>query len=257
MIRSLQFRVGTGKSLNMAIKAVFFDAAGTLIEPLKPVGQSYALVAEKYGVKVSSAEVGARFRVCFDASPPLAFPAVSAESLERLEREWWRQRVQCVFEPLGQFDHFDRFFAELFSYFAQPQAWTLYPEVFATLTALRKRGLILDIISNFDSRLNGILEGLGAAHWFEEIFVSSRVGHAKPTRQIFDKALTQHNLTAAEAIHVGDSEETDLCGALNAGIKGVLIDRSSNGSPNGSLRINNLNEVISILDQARESEGPA
>ncbi|MEX0804928.1 MAG: HAD-IA family hydrolase [Candidatus Binatia bacterium] len=240
----------------MAIKAVFFDAAGTLIKPLRPVGQSYALVAEKYGVRVSSAEVAERFRVCFDASPPLAFPAVSMDSIEWLEREWWKQRVQCVFEPWGRFDQFDRFFAELFSYYAQPQAWTLYPEVSETLPALQKRGLILDVISNFDSRLIGILEGLGAAHWFEEIFVSSRVGHAKPTRHIFDKALTRHSLTPAEAIHVGDSEETDLCGAVNAGITGVLIDRSSNTSPNGSLRIKHLNEIISILDQAWEPEKP-
>ncbi|MPZ76642.1 MAG: HAD-IA family hydrolase [Deltaproteobacteria bacterium] len=241
----------------MAIKAVFFDAAGTLIKPLRSVGQTYALVAEKYGVEASSTEVAERFRVCFDASPPLAFPAVSMDSIEWLEREWWKQRVQCVFEPWGRFDQFDRFFAELFAYFAQPEAWTLYPEVSETLPALRKRGLILDVISNFDSRLIGILEGLGVAQWLEEIFISSRVGYAKPTRQIFDKALTQHNLTPAEAMHVGDSEETDLCGAVNAGVKGVLIDRGSNTSPNGSLRIKNLNEIISILDQAWEPKKPA
>ena len=62
------------------------------------------------------------------------------------------------------FQRFDEYFAELFAYFAQPKAWTLYPEVTETLSALEKRGMILSVISNFDSRLIGILEGLGAAH---------------------------------------------------------------------------------------------
>src|SRR5918994_7127333 len=108
----------------MATKAVFFDAAGTLIKPVRPIGQTYASVAENYGMKVSSSEVSERFRTCFDASPPLTFGPVPTESIEQLERDWWKQLVHCVFQPFGRFNQFDRFFAELFSYFARPEAWT-------------------------------------------------------------------------------------------------------------------------------------
>jgi putative hydrolase of the HAD superfamily len=233
----------------MATKAVFFDAAGTLIKPARPVGQTYASVAENYGMKASSLEISARFRTCFNASPPLTFGPVGRESIEQLERDWWKQLVHCVFQPFGRFDQFDRFFAELFSYFARAEAWTLYPDVRETLPALRQRGLILDVISNFDSRLIEILEGLGMAGWFEEVLISSRVGHAKPARQIFDAALARHNLAASEAMHVGDSEENDFCGAANAGLTGVLINRSANIPPKHFRQINTLNEIISILDQ--------
>jgi putative hydrolase of the HAD superfamily len=233
----------------MPIKAVFFDAAGTLITPVRPVGQTYTLLAKNYGVEVSSFEISERFRTCFAASPPLTFGPVSTASIEQLERDWWKKLVHCVFQPLGRFEQFDRFFTELFSYFARPEAWTLYPDVLATLSALQERGLALDVISNFDSRLIDILEGLGMAGCFEEVFISSRVGHAKPERQIFQTALKRHNLAPGEAMHVGDSEENDLYGAANAGLLGVLIDRSASGRPRDYRQIKTLNEIISILDQ--------
>jgi putative hydrolase of the HAD superfamily len=232
----------------MVTKAVFFDAAGTLIKTVRPVGQTYASVAENYGMKVSSSELSQRFRTCFEASPPLTFGPVSVESIEHLERDWWKQLVHCVFQPFGCAAQLDRAFDELFSYFARPEAWTLYPDVLETLSALRERGLILDVISNFDSRLINILEGLGTGGWFEEVFVSSRVGHAKPAQQIFYTALARHKLAPSEAMHVGDSEENDFWGAANAGLMGVLIDRSANLVPANTRQIKSLNEIISILE---------
>jgi FMN phosphatase YigB (HAD superfamily) len=48
---------------------------------------------------------------------------------------------------------------------------------------------------------------------------------------------------------VGDSEKNDLYGAANAGLLGVLIDRSGSGRPRDYRQIKTLNEIISILDQ--------
>jgi putative hydrolase of the HAD superfamily len=233
----------------MVTKAVFFDAAGTLIKTVRPVGETYASVAENYGMIVSSSEVSQRFRICFDASPPLSFGPVSTEAIEQLERDWWKQLVHCVFQPFGRSVQLDRVFEELFSYFARPEAWTLYPDVLETLSALRQRGLILDVISNFDYRLIDILKGLGTADWFDEVFISSRVGHAKPSRQIFYTALQRHNLAPNQAMHVGDSEENDFCGAANAGLQGILIDRTANLAPTHIPQIKSLNEIISIIEQ--------
>ena len=119
----------------MAIKAVFFDAAGTLIKPARRVGESYALLAEKYGLHAAPSEVMERFRCCFNAAPPLAFPGANLSHLSALEREWWRNLVLRVFGPWGRFDRFDDYVAELFEYFAGAAAWQLYPEVAPTLSA--------------------------------------------------------------------------------------------------------------------------
>jgi len=232
----------------MAIKAIFFDAAGTLIKPARRVGETYTVLARKYGIEVSAAEIAERFRLCFHSAPPLAFPGAPAARIEDLERAWWKDLVRRIFEPWDGFQRFEGYFAELFAYFAKPDAWTLYPEVAETLSALEKRGMVLSVISNFDSRLIGILEGLGAAHWFEHIFVSSRVGYAKPDRQIFHTALERHSLKAGDALHVGDSEEKDLHGANKAGLKGVLVERNGESNSNPSPRITSLRGIFSLLD---------
>ncbi len=177
----------------MTIKAVFFDAAGTLIKPARRVGESYAALAATHGKDVLASDITARFRVCFDLAPRLAFPGVTESNLGALERDWWKQLVRRVFEPWSPFEKFDEYFTELFAYFAEPGAWSLYPEVPETLSALKQRGLILGVISNFDSRLVRVLNGLGAGSSFEEIFVSSRVGYAKPDPRIFQVALNRHD----------------------------------------------------------------
>lgn len=235
-------------TLIMAIKAIFFDAAGTLIKPSRRVGESYTELARKYGVEVSSAAISERFRACFDTAPPLAFPSATGGDIAELEREWWKQLVWRIFEPWRPFEQFEDYFAELFEYFAQAESWTLYPEVPETLSALKDRGLIVDVISNFDSRLIKILHGLGAAHWFEEIFISSRVGYAKPNRRIFEAALENHGLNPGDALHVGDSEPNDLGGAANAGIKGLLIDRSGNNPAHHPARVSSLEEILGFID---------
>jgi putative hydrolase of the HAD superfamily len=232
----------------MAIKAVYFDAAGTLMKPARRVGESYAAIAAKHGKSISPRHLSERFRVCFDGAPRLAFPDHTPAQINRLERDWWKALVARVFAPWGRFDNFDQFFDELFAYFAEPSAWALYPEVLDTLSALKERDLTLAVISNFDSRLPPILEGLGAGACFADIFVSSRVGYAKPDRHIFLTALARHGLAPKHALHVGDSETNDLHGAQNAGLTALLVDRSQPVSGRAENRIASLREIVSRVD---------
>jgi putative hydrolase of the HAD superfamily len=233
----------------MTTKAVFFDAAGTLFKPVRRVGESYAAIAAKHGVTVSAGQINERFRVCFDDAPRLAFPGADGDDIVQLERDWWKRLVAEVFKPWASFADFDDYFNELFAYFAEPTAWTLYPETLETLAALKDRGLILDVISNFDSRLLRILDGLGAADLFEHIIISSRVGYAKPDRQIFDFALRRHGLSPQNALHVGDSETNDLHGANNAGLRGVLVDRSQPANPTNRQCVVDLRGILTLLDE--------
>jgi putative hydrolase of the HAD superfamily len=238
----------------MAIKAVFFDAAGTLIKPARPVGESYAVFARKYHREVSAAQIAERFRLCFHEAPPLAFPGAPAARIEDLERAWWKDLVRHIFEPWDSFPGFDDFFAELFAYFARPEAWNLYPEVAETLSVLERRGVILDVISNFDSRLNGILEGLGVADRFEHVVLSSRAGYAKPAPQIFHAALEEHGLKASDALHVGDSEQSDFRGANDAGLTGVLIERNGGTHAGVAPCITALKNIFFLLDEPEQHQ---
>ncbi len=231
----------------MVIKAIFLDAAGTLIKPARQVGTSYSILAEKYGMAVPPAEMTERFRCCFKDSLPLAFPGATGSELMALERAWWRDLVSRVFEPWDRFERFDDYFAELFEYFAGAAAWTVYPEVPATLAALKARGLVLDVISNFDSRLHRILAGLGIADHFDDVIVSSAVGYAKPDPRIFQAALQRHGLDVTQAVHIGDSETNDLRGASAVGLKAILLNRSHQGASLVGSCVSSLDEILPLV----------
>ena len=210
------------------LKAVFFDAAGTLFEPREPVGLSYARIAHEHGVDASAEAVSAGFRRAFHKASGLAFgPGHTGEELRRMERRWWRDIVADTFEGLGAFSDFEAYFDELFGFFADPANWVADPEAALVLRELSERGLKLGVISNFDHRLYRILDGLGLARQFDSITISSEAGWAKPSVELFRTALGKHAVSAAEALHVGDSEHLDLAGAAEAGIAAILIDRAA------------------------------
>jgi putative hydrolase of the HAD superfamily len=237
------------------VRAVFFDAAGTLFEALEPIELSYARIAARFGVRADPNAVAAEFRRAFDNGPGLAFgPGRPAAELRRLERQWWRELVAQVFEGLGRFEDFDAYFDALFAFFAQPGNWTAHPEAAAALRRLKDSGLVLGVISNFDYRLYGILEGLGLGNHFDSITISSEAGFAKPSPELFKAALGKHSLEAAESIHVGDSEALDLHGAIAAGIAGVLIDRAYQGPAlirDRSVRIGSLASLLEVTQRLR------
>ena len=149
------------------MKVVFFDAAGTLLRVKGSVGQVYLDHARKYGVRVSEDALQQAFQRAFADAPPLAFLVSDPMEIKTCERLWWFDVVHNVFYRTGMFEDFDKYFDEVFSYFAGPQAWELYPETLQTLQALDERGLELGIVSNFDSRPYEILLGLGIDRFFE------------------------------------------------------------------------------------------
>jgi putative hydrolase of the HAD superfamily len=238
----------SGKN-DMALKAIFFDAAGTLFTSVRPVEESYTLMARRYGMEVSGTETARRFRSCFSSAPPLAFPGATGEHIKELERSWWKELVRRIFEPFGPFVRFDEYFSELFGYFSKADSWSLFDDTMETLSTLRSKKLTLGVISNFDSRLFGILKGLGIASHFDSVLISSQVGYAKPSAQIFQAALNLHRLRPEETMFVGDSPENDITGATSAGLEAVLLDPSVRAGVDSIPRIRKLKEILSLIDR--------
>ena len=209
---------------------VFFDVAGTLIRVRDGVGPQYARVAARFGVIADPAALEREFPRAFRAAPPMAFPGLRATAIPSAEREIWRGIVRDVFAGAGHLDAFapgvfDEYFDAVYRHFEDPGTWDIFPDVMPTLAALRDGGRRLGIISNFDSRVLGILEGLGLAPWFGSVTLSSEVGATKPAALIFARALERQGIASAQALHVGDSLPEDAEGARAAGLRAVLIDR--------------------------------
>jgi putative hydrolase of the HAD superfamily len=201
-------------------------------------------------MRVGAEEMTDRFQTCFAAASPLAFPGALADEVRVLERQWWRELVVKMFEPYGPFEKFEDYFAELFTHFGKADSWALYPETRETLLTLENRGLILAVVSNFDSRVYHILAGLGIAACFDSIFLSSQVGYAKPAPEIFNVALAHHQLSANETLHVGDSPEHDAAGAIGAGLTAVLVDRANDHGLVPYARVRSLKEIVRLADAA-------
>lgn len=229
----------------MSLRAVLFDAAGTLFRVRGSVGGAYAAVAARHGVSAGADDIERRFRSAFRNMRPMCFPGVAAENIPEHERAWWRQVVTAAFADF-RFDDFDAFFGELFDYFARADRWELFADVRPTLSGLRARDVRLAIVSNFDSRLTRICQGLDIASFFEAVVMSTQVGCAKPDARIFAIALERISTRASAALHVGDSELLDVKAAQAAGLRALLIDRESPGDRVEN-RIRDLRELLGCV----------
>ena len=234
------------------LRVVFFDAAGTLFEPTEPIAHSYARIAGRFGVRADANAVASAFRRAFSTAPALAFgPGRPASELRRLERDWWRRVVARVFEDLGKFHDFDAYFDALFAFFADAANWRVDPEAREVIGRLKDSGVALGVISNFDYRLYGILDGLGLGAAFDSITISSEAGFAKPSAEVFRAALRKHSARSAESMHVGDSEPLDIRGAAAAGIAAVLLDRDYHGSVAISERTAKVGSLAYLFEVAQ------
>ena len=223
------------------IRAVTFDAAGTLIAPREPVAATYARLAVNHGIAADAATVDAGFRRAFAAAPPMAFPDATPSDVPRLERGWWRAVVADTLGPVAAAQpSFDACFDALFAHYASAAAWTLFADVPPALRALRDRGLRIGIVSNFDGRLPAILDGLGVAA--DAVVWSTRAGAAKPARAIFAAAAAALGVPLGQLCHVGDDADVDVRGARAAGAHAIHVDRSG-ASAEG------LTTLVARLDQ--------
>ena len=225
-------------------RAVLLDASGTLIEIARPLGETYSQIARDFGGDLDPDTLTDGFRIAFADAPPMAFPGQRGADLGRAERGWWRAVVERAIGTAGGVSGFDACFDRLYAHYASAHAWRVYPEVSAVLASLREHGISLAVVSNFDSRLPPLLDGLGLAAFFDAVVCSGEVGAAKPDGAIFAHALAALGVEAPEALHVGDSREADYDGARAAGIEALLVDRRATANHAGL-----ITDLGGILEQ--------
>src|SRR5205807_10028002 len=101
----------------MTFRAVLFDAAETLFTTRGSVGEIYAGVARKYGSQSSPQQIQSAFLQSFRGAGPLT----AAD-----QKSWWHDVVHRVFQQVGMFDNFERFFNEVYDRFRDSQGWVLF-----------------------------------------------------------------------------------------------------------------------------------
>src|SRR5438034_6443430 len=209
------------------IKAIFFDAAGTLFGLTKTVGDHYAYVSGEVGLDLDRQDLERAFHTAWRQMPQR--PAIDGPR-ENDDKGWWRELVDLVLDQvapsLTALDR-DNFFEIAYEHFAEAGVWKLYPEVREVLEKLQPR-FGLAVISNFDGRLRFILQHLGISKFFAHVFVSSEIGADKPDPEIYRRALTLMDLKSSEVLHVGDDSQRDWKAASAAGLSVFRLDRKRN-----------------------------
>src|SRR5882672_4780248 len=209
------------------IKAIFFDALGTLFYLTRTVGDHYAAVGAEIGLKLDPDKLDRAF---VSAGNHMPKRTATDGPRENDDKHWWRELVDLVLDQaapsLSKFDR-DNFFEIAYDHFGEADVWELYPEVIGVLEKLRPR-FQLAVISNFDGRLRFILQHLGISKFFTHIFISSEIGADKPDPEIFRRALNLIDLKPDEVLHVGDDPQRDWKAASAAGLSIFRLDRPKN-----------------------------
>lgn len=218
----------TGVAAARGIRAVTFDAGGTLLEPWPSVGQVYADAARAAGFgDFGPSGLEKRFRTTWSARGHFDY-----------SRAAWAAVVRSVFTELTPEAADPRLFAAIWNRFTEAGAWQVFPDVAPCLAALKELGLPLAVVSNWDERLHPVLRRVGLADAFEFILPSVEVAAPKPDPRLFAAAAARFGLPPAAILHVGDSAREDVAGAQGAGFQALLLARADNvGRPDalGSL----------------------
>jgi HAD superfamily hydrolase (TIGR01549 family) len=216
-------------------RAVLLDAYGTLVELDDPFERLRAAVARHLGVEIDAAASERAFRAEMQFYSDRCHVAADAESLAALRAECARvllDELDIEAEP----DAAERVLLDAVAFRLLPGA----EELFA---GLAEAAVPAAVVSNWDYSLRRTLAGLGIDP--EAVVTCGETGVRKPDPRIFGEALGRLGVAPGDALHVGDSADTDGAGAAAAGIDVRILDRT--GARAGPDTIAALTEVLELL----------
>jgi putative hydrolase of the HAD superfamily len=234
------------------VRAVVFDAVGTLIFPNPAAPVVYTQVGSRYGSQLNAESIRPRFQKAFRAQDEIDRRREWRTSEER-ERARWRYIVANVLTDVVDPD---ACFHALFDHFSKPDAWRCDPSVSSILPGFAKNGLMLGLASNYDSRLRSVLAGKPDLAAIQMVCISSEIGWRKPSPKFFEAICHSAGVPPDNIVFVGDDFENDIEGALQAGLRPVwlrpenslLIPKSAEA--NQGPCIGRLKDLLPILNQA-------
>jgi len=211
------------------LRALLIDALGTTVRLLPP----WEAIDPRAVEDIPPEQVEEAFRAEMSHYKAHAHEAVDADSLAEL-------RADCagiLSRELGR-DIAPQTMMNAIRFEA-------YPDAAPALSEARDSGLRVVCVSNWDYELPTVLAEVGLAGCFDAVLTSAGSGARKPDPAIFARALDLAGCSAAEAIHVGDTDD-DVNGARAAGVRVLRIDRDGDGGDISSL---------AELSAARSEEG--
>jgi len=225
---------------------VVFDAVGTLIDPFPSVSVVYHDIGSRFGSRITTDEVGRRFRMAFRASETSGFPNEpqhgSMISSDAIEEARWRWIVAEVFPDI---ENREGCFRALWDHFASPSSWRCFDDVSDSLRRLTSAGYQLAIASNFDRRLHQVCDASPELRPIEKRIVSAEVGYRKPAPEFYQSLLEACACRPHEILMIGDNYEHDVQGPVAAGLRALHLERRQ--APSHPAQLQTLLELVDRL----------
>jgi len=222
------------------MKLVIFDLDDTLVDfatTRQTAHCNLALVLDREGI-----DSAAFLRACTEVDRPL----FTLFEQGRLTREEYRTRRFT--DPFGRLGlsprdglvtHLNQVFMNCVN-----DSPLLYDDVWPALNGLRSRGIRTAILTNGPSdgqRRKLKATGLGEA--VDHVVIGEELGVSKPQPAAFHSVLGHFAFDPADTLMVGDSPTLDYDGAVNAGLKALLLDRAGSHGAGSRASIRTLEEV--------------
>jgi putative hydrolase of the HAD superfamily len=226
------------------VRAVLLDAMGTLIELEPPGPRLRAELRARAGLEVSEAE--ARAAMVEEIAYYRAHHREGHDwaSLHRLRRACAAVVRDALPEagarvPIARVEE-----AMLAALRFRP-----YRDVIPALERLRRVGVRLVVVSNWDVSLHSVLRTSGLARLVCGTITSAELGAGKPSAAPLRHALTIAGVPARDALMVGNSVVEDVQGARAAGVAPVLLVRAGDvpGDVDGVPVIRSLRELPALV----------
>lgn len=114
--------------------------------------------------------------------------------------------------------------------YLDPKSWRRYDDALPALKTLAERGWKHILLSNHTPELPTLLEQLNLAGHFIKVFNSGETGFEKPNPKAFRQVLEWVE-PGATAWMIGDNFYSDILGALETGLPGILVRKPHPEAP--------------------------
>ncbi|MFI1421950.1 HAD family hydrolase [Streptomyces sp. NPDC020731] len=237
--------LGASATGRPVIEGVLFDAAGTLFDLATPLPQVLGEAVAHFGGTCRPERLK---RALDHVGSTTGWPDDQPDHTSRA-RAWthFAEQIIGTADP-GMAEVMRRRAAErAVTAVLAPGNYRVFDEVTGLLADLVAARVPIGIVSNFDDLLVDILRTTGLEQVFTTVVTSYRFGVCKPDPRIFHEAVGAIRTSPASTCYVGDSVYSDMGGARNAGLYGVLVDREGLHGDYSGHRIGSLAEVRGLL----------
>jgi putative hydrolase of the HAD superfamily len=224
------------------LKAVVFDAVGTLIYPQPSAAAVYTQVGHRHGSRLEEGEIEVRFASALAREEELD-GAHGFRTSQQREIDRWHCIVVRVLDDAA---NPDACFTELFAHFATAAAWRSDADAKPVIARLCRAGLEVGIGSNFDSRLRQVVGGLDELAQIDYLIISAEVGWRKPAREFFQAVCRIIGASPAQILYVGNDPVSDVQAAKSAGLQSLLFDPQNRHA--SQERITSLVDLAGLLE---------